>query len=150
MIGFSSGFLPMIPGVLFSIRQSLFRDALQKTVHQLDEKYHDPALQRMVIIGHSQGGLLTKLAAIDSGTTFWDAFSSEPIEEMDVSPETRELFQKALFVKPLPFVNRLIFIATPQHGSYVAGSWAAQQIAKFVKLPGRLVSGFRGFDHQKF
>ena len=34
----------------------LFRDTLEKTVHQLDEKYHDPVLQRMVIIGHSQGG----------------------------------------------------------------------------------------------
>jgi pimeloyl-ACP methyl ester carboxylesterase len=134
---------------------SLFRDALQKTVQQLDEKYHDPALQRMVIIGHSQGGLLTKLAAIDSGTTFWDSFSSKPIEEIEASPETRELFQKSLFVTPLPFVNRLIFIATPQHGSYVSGSWAAQQIAKFVKLPGRLVSGFKDlitkdFDSLKF
>jgi hypothetical protein len=38
-------------------------------------------------------------------------------------------------------VNRLVFIATPQRGSYVSGSWAAHQIAKFVKLPGRVVSG---------
>jgi pimeloyl-ACP methyl ester carboxylesterase len=129
---------------------SLFRDILQKTIRQLDEKYHDPALQQMVIIGHSQGGLLTKLAAIDSGTTFWDFFSSKPLEEMDVSPETRELFQKAMFVKPLPFVKRLIFISTPQHGSYVAGSWAAQQISKFVKLPGQLVSGFANLVAQNF
>jgi pimeloyl-ACP methyl ester carboxylesterase len=133
----------------------LFRDTLQKTVHQLDEKYHDPALQRIVIIGHSQGGLLTKLAAIDSGTKFWDAFSSKPLEEIDVSPETRELLRKDLFVKPLPFVNRLVFIATPQRGSYVSGSWAAHQIAKFVKLPGRVVSGIadvmtNNFDAMKF
>ena len=133
----------------------LFHDALKKAVHQLDEKYHDPALQRMVIIGHSQGGLLAKLAAIDSGTTFWDTFSSEPLEEIDVSPKTRELLQKSLFVKPLPFVNRLVFIATPQHGSYVSGSWAAHQIAKFVKLPGRLVSGLadvmtKNYDKLKF
>ena len=134
---------------------SLFRDALQKTVRQLEEKYRDPALDAMVIIGHSQGGLLAKLAAIDSGTTFWDTFSSEPLEEIDVSPETRELLQKSLFVKPLPFVNRLVFIATPQHGSYVSGSWAAHQIAKFVKLPGRLVSGLadvmtKNYDALKF
>ncbi len=129
---------------------SLFRDILQKTVRHLDEKYHDPALNDMVIIGHSQGGLLTKLVAIDSGTTFWDFFSSKPLEEMDLSPETRELLQKALFVKPLPFVKRLIFISTPQHGSYVAGSWAAQQISKFVKLPGQVVSGFANLVTQNF
>jgi hypothetical protein len=26
----------------------------------------------MVVIGHSQGGLLTKLTAIDTGTRLWD------------------------------------------------------------------------------
>jgi hypothetical protein len=126
--------------ILYSAK--LFREALQKTVQQLDEKYHDPALQHMVMIGHSQGGLLTKLAVVDSGTAFWDFFSSKPIEEIQASPETRALLQKSLFMKPLPFVNRVIFIATPQHGSYVSGSWAAHQIAKLVKLPGQLVSGF--------
>ena len=139
--------------ILYSARQ--FRDTLKETVRLLDEKYHDPALQRMVVMGHSQGGLLTKLTAIDSGTKFWDAFSSEPLDEMDVSPETRELLRKMLFVKPLPFVNRLVFIATPQRGSYVSGSWAAQQIAKLVKLPGRVVSGVadvmtNNFDAMKF
>jgi pimeloyl-ACP methyl ester carboxylesterase len=125
--------------ILYSARQ--LRDTLKETVRQLDEKYHDPALQRMVVMGHSQGGLLTKLTAIDSGTKFWDAFSSKPLDELDISPETRALLEKSMFVKPLPFVNRLIFIATPQRGSYVSGSWAAQQIAKLVKLPSRVVAG---------
>ncbi|MEJ2231882.1 MAG: hypothetical protein P8X46_11965, partial [Nitrospirales bacterium] len=128
----------------------LFREALQKTVLRLNEKYQDQALQQMVIIGHSQGGLLAKLSAIDSGTTFWDFFSSKPIEEIKASPETRELLQKSLFIKPLPFAKRIVFIATPQHGSYVSGSWAAHQIAKFVKLPGQLVSSFRDLITKDF
>ena len=35
------------------------------TVQQLDPEGREPALRRMVVIGHSQGGLLTKLTAID-------------------------------------------------------------------------------------
>jgi pimeloyl-ACP methyl ester carboxylesterase len=139
--------------VLYSAGQ--LRETLTRTFQQLDAKYHDPALHRMVIIGHSQGGLLTKLTSVESGNKFWEAFSSKPFEEIEVSPETRELLQKNVFVKPLPFVKRLVFIATPQRGSYVSDSWAAHQIAKFVKLPGRVVSGIadlmtRNFEAMKF
>ena len=50
----------------------LFREMLTKTVTELDPQGADPALRRMVLIGHSQGGLLAKLAVVDSGTKFWD------------------------------------------------------------------------------
>lgn len=120
---------------------ALFRELLQKTVGQLRKKYQDPALNAMVLIGHSQGGLLAKLTAVDTGTTFWDAISNSPLEGMKLSDQTRDLLQRSLFIESLPFINRLVFIATPQHGSYVAGSWAAHQLAKFVKLPGQLMSG---------
>lgn len=120
---------------------ALLRELLQKTVDQLQRKYQDPALQAMVMIGHSQGGLLSKLTAVNSGNTFWESISNSPLEAMKLSDQTRDLLQRSLFFESLPFVNRLVFIATPQHGSYVAGSWAAHQLAKFVKLPGRLMSG---------
>jgi pimeloyl-ACP methyl ester carboxylesterase len=120
---------------------ALLRELLQKTVDQLRQKYQDPALNAMVLIGHSQGGLLAKLTAVDTGNTFWDAISNSPLEDMKLSDHTRDLLQRSLFIESLPFINRLIFIATPQHGSYVAGSWGAHQLAKFVKLPGRLMSG---------
>jgi pimeloyl-ACP methyl ester carboxylesterase len=134
---------------------ALLRETLQTTVDQLQQKYQDPALNAMVVIGHSQGGLLTKLTAVDTGTTFWEVVSDKPFEDMNLSDQTRDLLQRSLFVKSLPFVNRLVFIATPHHGSYVAGSWAAHQLAKFVKLPGRLVSGITdlltlNFDAIKF
>ena len=134
---------------------ALLRETLQTTVDQLQQKYQDPALNAMVVIGHSQGGLLTKLTAVDTGNTFWEVISDKPFEDMNLSDQTRDLLRRSLFVKSLPFVNRLVFIATPHHGSYVAGSWAAHQLAKFVKLPGRLVSGITdmitlNFDAIKF
>ncbi len=139
--------------ILYSASQ--MRETLTSTVQQLDAKYHDPALHHMVVIGHSQGGLLTKLTSVESENKFWEAFSSKPLEEIEVTPETRELLKKTLFVKPLPYVKRVVFIATPQRGSYVSDSWAAHQIAKFVKLPGRIVSGVadimtRNFEAMRF
>ena len=40
---------------------------------------------------------------------------------------------------PLPFVTRVVFIATPHRGSYLAGNWIAQYLATFVSLPQDLV-----------
>jgi hypothetical protein len=89
----------------------------------------------MVIIGHSQGGLLAKMTAIDSGTRLWDTVSQRPLDDLILRDETREQLRRTLFLQPLPFVRRVIFIATPHRGSYEAGSWIAQQIAGFASLP---------------
>ncbi len=46
----------------------LMRQALHAIITDLDPSGKDDALRQMVIIGHSQGGLLTKLMAFHSGT----------------------------------------------------------------------------------
>jgi pimeloyl-ACP methyl ester carboxylesterase len=115
------------------------RESLEETVHRLDPEGKDLALHQMVVIGHSQGGLLTKMTAIDSGTKIWDAFARKPLDQMKVSSETRDLLQRAMFVKPLPFVRRVIFISTPHRGAYAAGWSIAQWVARFARLPQNLI-----------
>src|SRR5262249_15043183 len=85
------------------------RPALQNVVQELDPEGKAPALQRMVVIGHSQGGLLTKLTVINSGTRFWDNISKTPLDQLTMEPDTRELLRRSLFVTPLPFVKRVVF-----------------------------------------
>jgi triacylglycerol esterase/lipase EstA (alpha/beta hydrolase family) len=113
----------------------LLREALTNAVKQLDPDGSDAALQRMVVIGHSQGGLLTKCTAIESGDAFWQNITSKPLAELNVSAETRNLLQRAMFISPLPFVRRVVFISTPHHGSYVAGSWIVHQFARLIRSP---------------
>jgi len=117
------------------------RDALQAAIQKVDPQQRDPALQHAVVIGHSQGGLLAKLTAIDSGDRIWNVVSRKPLEDLDISQEDKELLRRMAFIKPLPFVRRLIFISTPHHGSFVAGKWVAQKIGSAVKLPGKVVTG---------
>jgi hypothetical protein len=89
----------------------------------------------MVVIGHSQGGLLTKLTAVDSGTRFWDRISKKPFDEVEVSPETRALLQQSIFFTPLPFVARVVFVATPHHGAILAGRRLGALAARLITLP---------------
>lgn len=111
------------------------RQSLRAAIELLDPEGKDPALRRMVLIGHSQGGLLTKAMVIDSGNEFWANVSNKPLADLTLSDQTRELLQQAFFFSPEPFVRRVIFLSTPQHGSYVAGSWIAHQISRLVSAP---------------
>ena len=77
------------------------------------------------------------MTVIDTGMNLWPF--SVPPDQLNVSAETRDLLVRALIFKPLPFVKRVVFIATPHGGSYQAlgvfgwlGSW-------LVNLPGRFV-----------
>jgi pimeloyl-ACP methyl ester carboxylesterase len=113
----------------------LLRDALIKVVKELDPQGTDGGLKQLVVMGHSQGGLLTKMTVVDSGTRLWPF--SVPPEELDIDAESRDLLTNALLIKPLPFVRRVIFIATPHRGSYQALGILGNLASRLVSLPGR-------------
>jgi hypothetical protein len=117
------------------------RAALTAAVQELDPEGKDPALRRMVVIGHSQGGLLTKFTAIDSGTKFWDRISDKPFDAIEVSPETRTLLQQSIFFTPLPFVERVVFVATPHHGALLASGRIGAIASWLVTLPASVFGG---------
>ena len=116
------------------------RESLQAVRSDVDPNDKDPALDRMVVIGHSQGGLLTKMTVVNSGTRFWDNVSKTPFDKAELDPETRDLLARAIFVKPLPFVKRVVFIATPHQGSFLAANFFAKIGNKFINLPGGLAT----------
>lgn len=112
------------------------RQELTEAVSLLEQNEGSACLHQMVVMGHSQGGLLTKMTAIDSGDRFWRGISSRPFDEVEMPDGTRRLLQEGLFVKPLPFVKRVIFVATPHRGSFLAGpQFVRRLIERLVTLP---------------
>jgi pimeloyl-ACP methyl ester carboxylesterase len=122
------------------ISANLLRQSLEDAVKSLGGVQADPALGRMVVIGHSQGGLLTKLVSIESGTKIWDAISDRPLDDLALKPETKALLQQSLFIHPLPFIETVIFIATPHGGSYQASLTAVGLFTRLVTLPVAIVA----------
>jgi pimeloyl-ACP methyl ester carboxylesterase len=112
--------------------------SLRRAVAEIDPEGRDPALHQMVVVGHSQGGLLTKLMVVDSGDAFWRNVSRRPIDEAGLSPESRELLERSLFFEPLPFVTRVVFMATPHRGSFLSDFRVTSWLSRLVKLPATL------------
>ena len=114
---------------------SELRTALLDIVKQLDPDGRDPALHRMVVIGHSQGGMLTRLMVTDSGNRFWDNVSKKPFSEIKGPPEALALFRNGMFFQPVPSVSRVVFIATPHRGSFRVSSLVLDLVRRVVTLP---------------
>jgi pimeloyl-ACP methyl ester carboxylesterase len=114
----------------------LLRRSLKQAVAQLDPQGTDEYLHEMVVIGHSQGGLLTKMTAIDSGDRFWKNISKRPFEEAHLSEADKTLLHDVFFVEPLPFVSRVVFVCTPHRGSFLAAKdWVRRILTRLIRLP---------------
>jgi hypothetical protein len=121
------------PIALSSLR---LREALTAAVERLDPEGRDPALRQMVLMGHSQGGLLTKMQVVSTGDQLWNAVARKPLDELELSDETRNLFRRGLFLEPVPMVTRAIFICTPHRGSFVAGRRVLANVTRqLLSLP---------------
>jgi hypothetical protein len=115
------------------------RNALGSALKRLDPEGKDPALRKMVLIGHSQGGLLVKMQVINSGNRFWDSVATKPLDELVLSDKTRDLLRRGMFVEPLPEVSRVVFICTPHRGSFVAARNIIRNLVRaLVSLPTNL------------
>jgi pimeloyl-ACP methyl ester carboxylesterase len=123
---------------------SEFRSALTDEMRRCDPESTNTILRQMVIIGHSQGGLLTKSTAIDSGDQVWRVFNTNRIDDLVINDKRRAELRRTFFLEPLPFVKRVVFIATPHRGSYLSSSFARRLAQRMVSLPSALMA--RGTD----
>lgn len=111
------------------------RDSLLLARDHFDPDHNDPGMQRMVLIGHSMGGLLSRMQVTESGDELWKSLFSKPPADLQVSELVRARLQKTLFIKPLPFVQRVVFIATPHRGSRIASLSIVRLLTGLVRVP---------------
>ncbi len=116
----------------------LLRRDLAATRRRLDPDKTDSALDRMVLVGHSMGGLLCKMITVDPGDRLWRAISDHPVDELKGEANDVALMRDCLIFGPSPVVHRVIYIATPHRGSRVARGSLRAIGTRLVLLPDAL------------
>ncbi len=120
-------------GMPFLQSAATLRRELQAALALAPGGVDDPAARQMVLIGHSMGGLVSKLQVTDSGTELWDLVANRPLDAIRAEDADRERLREVFFFAPQPYIRKVIFIGTPHRGSSLAAdavgrvsSWAAK------------------------
>jgi pimeloyl-ACP methyl ester carboxylesterase len=103
---------------------------------QLDEiRQHHPDHKDLVVLGHSMGGMISRLLITDSGMTIWDAAYDKPPEELSIQEETRRLLKDALIFKARPDISRVIYASASHRGSDDATSFLGRLGSRVIGNP---------------
>jgi pimeloyl-ACP methyl ester carboxylesterase len=107
---------------------------------EVDPRHEDPALDDMVFVGHSMGGLISKLMTVDSGDDFWHLVSEEPIDKLNLQKAARVDLEQTFYFQRESCVKRCIFIGTPHHGSKLSPSPLGRLAVHLVSMPHDLMT----------
>lgn len=111
------------------------REAVTQTLQHFDPTGQAPASQNITLIGHSMGGVLSRLMVSSSQDKLWDALlASYPMP----GAQQRRIEEKLapyLRFEPLPQFSDAIFIASPHRGTDFANNRISRWVANLITLP---------------
>ena len=107
----------------------------------LDPRHEEPALDQMVLIGHSMGGLVSRMQTMQSGDDYWKLVSNEPLAQIKTDPDTRQKLQATFYFQPNPSIRQVVTIGTPHHGSPFSSQTAQWLLGKLIDMPKTIVNG---------
>ena len=108
---------------------------LAKLNQVFDPGDRDKPMDEMVLVGHSMGGLVSRMQTIDSGDDFWKIVSDQPAKRLIGPDGERNKLVSTLFFKPNQSVRRVITISTPHRGSEFSNEYTRWLARKIIKLP---------------
>jgi hypothetical protein len=126
-------------GQPFWVSAAQLRDTLVEVRTVLDPAGQNPRLGELVLVGHSMGGLVSRLQTIESGDSFWKIVSDKPLEELKATPAEQNKLAKCFYFHPNPAVTRVVTIGTPHHGSTSSNDYTQYLGRSLIRLPEMMV-----------
>lgn len=111
------------------------RDSLDQVRGLIDPEHQHRLCDEMVLVGHSMGGLVSRMQTIESTDAFWHLVSDRPLTEFDIDDKTRQQLKRTLYFHPNQSVKRVVTIATPHRGSDFANEYTRFLGRSLIRVP---------------
>jgi hypothetical protein len=111
---------------------------LRDELHRF-RKLH-PNSKDMVLVGHSMGGLLSRMQVTDIDRDAWDVIGKDKANQFFKNVKPGDLIDRCATFQANPHIGRAIFICAPQRGSKMAVGTLGELAIRLISLPGDIVS----------
>lgn len=112
---------------------------LRQQMDAIKTRYPDH--KKIVVIGHSMGGMISRTLMTDSGMTLWNATYDKPPREMGFSEETRKIMSDALIFDHRNDISRVIFMSPSHRGANLATNPVGRLGSKLIGAPKTMLNG---------
>jgi pimeloyl-ACP methyl ester carboxylesterase len=114
------------------LNRLIVQRSLDQAWHILDPDGTAPAHQDVTLIGHSMGGVISRLIVSDSNDVIWKAAFDIPPEQLRGTPADLAIVDSVFRFHAYPGVTRTIFLAAPHLGSPYVDSLIGQVALRVV------------------
>jgi pimeloyl-ACP methyl ester carboxylesterase len=111
---------------------------LRQELDAIEKKF--PIRKKMVVIGHSMGGCISRTLITDTGNKLWLEAFGKPPDQTEMPAESKHLLEEAIILKHRPEIGRVIFMSAPHRGSDLASNWIGRIGSMLVKTPSKLIT----------
>ena len=118
------------------------REELCRVRKGLDPAGADAALSRVVLVGHSMGGLVSRLQVTHSGEALSRIVYEGSLDDLALDVGVRAGLERATRFLPQPGVTRAVYIAAPHRGSDEASGRLAKIGRRLVTFPAPMRAGY--------
>jgi pimeloyl-ACP methyl ester carboxylesterase len=106
---------------------------LRAQLKMIRDKY--PSLKEPVIVGHSMGGMISRLLLTDAGMKLWNTYFDKAPDQLPLSERTRRILGGSMIFDAVPNLGRVIFVSPSHRGSNRAVDFWGRLGAKIVGNP---------------
>jgi hypothetical protein len=111
------------------------RSELRAARQAVDPTHADPALDRMVLLGYSLGGLISKLEVSYGGDELWGRYATRSLDSLRLTQIDRARLRQWFYFEPEPYIARVVCLATPHRGTRTRNQYMGRFASSFVRLP---------------
>lgn len=106
---------------------------LRKELDAVNKAFPDH--KKYILIGHSMGGIISRLMITDAGDQIWRDYFGKSPAETNIAGSARKLLEESLIFNHRTDVSRVVFICAPHRGAPMGANLIGRIGTKLIRMP---------------